>query len=216
MKIRTSVVLFFLAFLTSSVFAQDPKAKAILAEVSRKYRSYHVIRAEVSILAENPQSKTKDTRSGTLYVQSAANQYKLILPGREMTSDGKTLWTWLKEEKEVQVTDAVTDGEGINPAKIFLIYEKGYKYLLTGESKLAGRTIQTIELTPENTKQQWFKIRLGIDKLAKQIKTATLFDKNGSRYTYTVKNMTGAVKLAASFFSFNPKAHPGVEIVDLR
>lgn len=205
-----------LVLLCGPLRAQDPKARAILAEVSKKYRTYNVIRANVAIQLENPQSKLKDNQSGTLYVQSATNKYKLILPAQELISDGKTQWTWLKEEKEVQVNNAQAEGQGLNPATIFLIYEKGYKYLYTGESRAGGRLIQTIELTPTDPKAQWFKIRLGIDKAAKQIRTALLFDKNGSRYQYTITSLTSAVKLSPSFFTFNPKANPGVEVVDLR
>ena len=60
-----------------TAFAQsEVKAKEILAEVSKKYRSYDVIKTEFSYTLENPQAKIKETQSGTLFVRSKVNKYK--------------------------------------------------------------------------------------------------------------------------------------------
>ena len=79
-----------------------------------------------------------------------------------------------------------------------------------------GKTYQSIELTPTDTKQSIFKVKLLIDKAKKQIYSAQLFDKNGSRYTYTVNSFIPNAPAAADSFIFDPKKHPGVEVVDLR
>ena len=59
--------LFIAAFLVigsmMSVMAQsEAKAKVILAEVSKKYRSYDVIKTEFSYTLENPEAKSKKFR----------------------------------------------------------------------------------------------------------------------------------------------------------
>jgi outer membrane lipoprotein-sorting protein len=43
-----------------------------------------------------------------------------------------------------------------------------------------------------------------------------IFDKNGSRYIYTIQSFTPNVKVPESTFTFDKKDHPGVELVDLR
>jgi len=194
----------------------DAKAKAILAEVSKKYRSYNVIKTDFSFMLENPQAKIKETQQGSLIAKSEANKYKVTMTDQELYSDGKSQWTYLKDNKEVQITDVDNNTDGINPAKIFTIYEKGYKYLFTGEKKVGAKTLQTIDLSPLDIKKSIFKIRLTIDKAAKQITNVVIFDKSGNRYTYAIKSFTPNVKVAESVFAFDAKKYPGVEVVDLR
>ena len=195
----------------------EVKAKAILAEVSKKYRAYDVIKTDFSYTLENPQAKIKETQSGTLFVRSKTNKYKIILKGQELISDGKNQWTYLKADKEVQLSEVDNNAEGLNPAKIFTIYEKGFKSLYTNDTKSAnGRMVHNIDLTPTDSKRTFFKVRLQIDKLNKQITNAVIFDKNGNKYTYTIKTFTPNVKVPESTFAFDAKKYPGVEVVDLR
>jgi outer membrane lipoprotein-sorting protein len=222
------IILYSLIALSTSTtaFAQkDTQAKAILAQVSQKYKSYDVIKTDFSFTLDNQQAGVKETQTGTLISKAKAGKYKVTLYNstsvkdvdKEIISDGKSQWTYLKKDKEVQVGDAAKGGEGINnPSQIFTIYERGYKYLYTGEQKIAGKAFQVIDLTPENEKQSIYKVRLLIDKVKKQIYSALLFDKNGNKYNYTVKSFTPNAPIADSMFAWDVKAHPGVEVVDLR
>jgi len=194
----------------------DIKAKAILADVSRKYRSYDIIKTDFTYTLENQQANTKETQIGTIYVKSKTNKYKIILKGQELISDGKTQWTYLKADKEVQLSVVDNDPNTLNPAKIFTIYETGFKYIYTGDTKVNGRVNNIIELTPLDTKRSFFKVRLNIDQINDQITNAVIFDKNGNRYTYVIDSFTPNFKVSESIFAFDPKQYPGVEIVDLR
>ena len=200
-----------------TAFAQsEVKAKEILAEVSKKYRTYDVIKTEFSYTLENPQAKIKETQSGTLFVRSKVNKYKVILKGQELISDGKNQWTYLKADKEVQLSEVENSSDALNPAKIFTIYEKGFKSVYTNDTKLNGKTLHNIDLTPIDSKRSFFKVRLQIEKLTKQITNAVIFDKNGNKYTYTIKTFTPNVQVPESTFAFDSKLYPGVELVDLR
>ncbi|SDJ71876.1 chaperone LolA [Pedobacter sp. ok626] len=194
----------------------DAKAKAILNEVSKKYRSYDVAKADFTLIIDNQQANAKDTQQGTIYVKANANKYKVSMTTQDMISDGKTLWTYLKEEKEVQVTNVTNSDDALNPAKIFTIYEKGFKYLYTGDKKVGTKVYQMIDLTPTDINKSYFKIRLTIDKAAKQIASALILEKNGNKYTYTVKSFLANAKVPESTFTFDAKKYPGVEVVDLR
>ena len=200
-----------------TAFAQsEVKAKEILAEVSKKYRTYDVIKTEFSYTLENPQAKIKETQSGTLFVRSKVNKYKVILKGQELISDGKNQWTYLKADKEVQLSEVDNSSDALNPAKIFTIYEKGFKSVYTNDTKLNGKVLHNIDLTPLDGKRSFFKVRLQIEKLTKQITNAVIFDKNGNKYTYTIKTFMPNVKVPESTFAFDSKLYPGVELVDLR
>ena len=217
MKKIMYVLAFMIAGSTLKVSAQsETKAKAILAEVSKKYKSYDVIKTDFSITVNNPQAKVNETQSGTLYVRSKANKYKVIFEDQELISDGKSQWTYLKEDKEVQLTDVDNSAKGLNPAKIFTIYEKGFKSLYTNDSKANGKIYHHVELSPIDPKSSFFKIKLKIDKVSKQIVNAVVYDKNGSHYTYSINTFTPNVKVPESTFAFDAKKYPGVEVVDLR
>lgn len=213
------ILMLFLAAsgISYSTYAQtDERAKAILAEVSKKYRSYDIVKADFTFTLDNKQSNTKNSQQGTLYVKANANKFKVAMSDQELISDGKSQWTYLKKDREVQVSDVDNSGDALNPAKIFTIYEKGFKNLYTGERKVGVKTYQMIDLSPMDTKRSYFKIRLSIDKTAKQIANVLIFDKNGNQYTYNVKAFIANVKVPETIFTFDPKKYPGVEVVDFR
>lgn len=200
-----------------SVMAQtDAKARAILAEVSKKYRSYDVIKTDFTFTLDNPQAKLKDTQTGTLYAKAKSNKYKVVLKSQELISDGKNQWTYSKADREVQLSEVDNSLNALNPAQIFTMYEKGFKYFYSGEKRVNNRLVHVIDLTPTDIKRSFFKVRLNIDKITKRISNAVIFDKNGNRYTYLIRTFTPNVKIPESMFAFDAKKYPGVEVVDLR
>lgn len=210
---------------TGMAMAQkDSQAKTILGQMSRKYKAYTTLKTDFTMTMASPQTESRGSQTGTLVSQSGSGKFKVILNSpvnksvveQEIISDGKTQWTYLKRDNEVQVNTVDKTPTGINPAEIFTIYEKGYKYLYTGEQRESGKVYQAIELSPESASQTIFKIKLLIDKNTKLIHSAQLFDKNGNHYTYTLSNFVPNPKIAANYFTFDAKAHPGVDIEDLR
>lgn len=226
MKKAILYIILFLTCINCALAQKDTQAKTILARLSSKYRSYNVIKTNFTFLLNSPNTGGNQTQNGTLIANSKNGKFKVTLfkPGskteveQEIMSDGKTQWTYLKDDKEVQVNNvSKTDADNeINPARLFTIYEHGYKYLYTGDQRISGKLCQVIDLTPENADKTFFKIRLLIDKARNQLYSAQLFDKGGNRYTYTLNTFTPNVSVPESTFTFNAKAHPGVEVVDLR
>lgn len=201
--------------ISTAVFAQvDKKAKDILSGVSAKYRSMKSMKAEFSYTLENPTAKIKETQSGSILLSGI--KYRLNIAGQEVISDGKTSWTYMKEAKEVQINTVDPAAEGVKPNEIFTMYEKGFLYRFVDEKTVAGKVQQNIELTPIDKSKEFFKVKLSIDKASKQIIKSIIYDKNGNRYTYTIKTFTANAPVSASSFSFDPKKYPGVEVVDLR
>ena len=43
-----------------------------------------------------------------------------------------------------------------------------------------------------------------------------MFDRSGNRYKYTITKFVPNVKVDDSFFTFDVKKYPGVEVIDLR
>lgn len=197
------------------VFAQeDKKAKEILNGVSAKYKSYKSLKADFSYTIENPQQKLNETQTGSITLMG--NRYRLLIAGQEIISDGKTSWTYMKESNEVQVNSIDPTAQEINPAEIFTMYEKGFLYKFVDEKTVGGKIEQNIELTPTDKTKDFFKVKLTVDKASKQIVRSTIFDKNGNRYTYTIKAFSPNPPVTEASFKFDAKKYPGIEVVDLR
>ncbi len=220
-------IILYTLLLTATInqaFAQkDAQARIILDAMSKKYHAYSTIKSDFTFTIQDQQNNTQGSQDGTLLIQAKTNKYKLTLYNEgsktavqeEITSDGKNQWTYTTKDKEVQLNKAENSEEAFNPAKIFTIYDKGFKYLYTGDATLKGHVYQVIELTPEQDKE-FFKVRLWVDKVKKQLFSATIFDKSGGRFTYTIKTFTPNVPAPDAAFTYDAKAHPGIEVVDLR
>ncbi len=199
----------------SSLFAQDQAAKKLLDEVSKKYDSYKTIQSDFSFKASQPNAETY-TDKGQLFLNKPQKKYKIILPAQELISDGQSVWSVLKEDKEIQVTDADNDSQSIGPNNIFTFYRSGYKYISMDDETVdkAGK-MNVVELSPLDTKSNYFKIKLRINK-NKHIHDVAIFDKSGAKYTYTIHTLYVNHQLADSNFVFQKDKFPGLEVVDLR
>lgn len=209
-------ILFALGYLQIQVAnAQvDKKAAAILSGVSAKYKSYKSINVDFAYTLENPSAKIKETQTGNLILSGA--KYRLNIAGQEVICDGKTTWTYMKEAKEVQVNSVDANEDGIKPAEIFTMYDKGFLIKFVNESQVGAKVLQNLELTPTDKSKAFFKIKLTVDKSAKQLVKSVIFDKNGNRYTYVIKNFNANTAVSPSTFTYDAKKYPGVELVDLR
>lgn len=222
---KATLYIALIIFTATHAFAQqDAKAKAILSQVSAKFKTYITVKTDFAFTLDNPQAGGKQTQGGTLLTTPKSGKFKVTMfdpdnkteVEQEIISDGKTQWTYMKKDKEVQVNNAAKADEELNPSRLFTLYEHGYKYIYTGDQKLNGKTCAVIDLSPEDANKAFFKIRLFIDNVKKQLYSATMFDKGGSKYTYTLNTITPNIKIADDTFTFDKKAHPGVEVVDLR
>ncbi len=216
-KIASLLLASCLFICVANSFAQTPDTKTattILNGVSAKYKAYSSVKASFTMKTEGANNKVTDTQSGTLYVKG--NKYKLELANQEITCDNAKIWTFLKDANEVQVNTYEPDEDAITPTQIFTIYEKNFLCGYVEEQTINAKVYQVIDMTPNDKNKPYFKVRLLIDKAAKTIYSAKVFDKNGSRYTYEIVKLTPNPVLVDTYFTFNAKDHPGIEVVDLR
>ncbi len=193
---------------------QDPQAGKILDAVSAKYTSLKSFQAAFTQTLENPAAKLKQNLSGEVMV--SGDKYHLATSGQEIINDGKTTWTYLKNENEVNITESDPTNQDMSPAQMYNMYKKGYKYQLLKSVKEGGVTYDQIELTQEDRKNDVFKVDLLVNPVDKSIKSVKTFKKNGTRTTFTLKNFKPNVPVTATTFAFDKNAHKGVKVVDLR
>ncbi len=208
------LILVFLFFLSSAFVTVDKEANRILDKVSRNYKSYKSIKAAFKIKILNKQDKSAQTEKGTLFVKG--KKFKVEMDGQDIYCDGKTMWTYLKDANEVQISTYNPKNNDINPSEIFTVYEKGFLSKFIGEGKKGNIVTEHIELTPTDKKKPFFKIKLTIDKVAKKIMDMTVFNKNGVESVYEITTFSSNIKYEDTFFKFDKKSKPGVVEIDLR
>jgi chaperone LolA len=194
----------------------DARAKAVLDALAKKAATYKSLKATFTMNVADAGGKGGTTQRGTFFMKGA--KYRLTLPTQDTRSDGRTLWTYLKEAKEVQVStpDASSDN-ALSPVKLFTQFsDRDYKSRYLGERKVGAKTAHVVELLPTKSTQAFKKVELAIDKVSGTVASGTIWDKSGARYAYTIATYTPNVAIPDAQFVWDSKGNPGVEVVDLR
>lgn len=202
--------------LSQPVLAQnDTKAKAILEKVSKKINGLKSLKANFALHLASGNGKVKETKKGTFYMKGP--KYKVALNGQEIICDNKTVWTYMKDANEVQVSAYNPNEQTLSPAKLFTnFYDKEYSYKYAGTKKVNGKNCDVIELTPTSKGKQFSKVELAVDQSSSTIVGGNVYEKNGNKYQYDISNFTPNASMTDALFTFDTKKHPGVEVIDLR
>jgi outer membrane lipoprotein-sorting protein len=213
MKKLSLIVLSSIISLGSFAQEVDVKAKAILDKLSAKTKSYTTIKAEFQYSISNKSEGISDSQTGKIQIKG--DSYFLSIQGQDVISNGKGIWTIIKESEEIQINDLPDEDEEdyISPNKIFTLYEDGFKYKFAKEEN----GTQIINLYPKKAEEKSFhRIVLFINKAKNQITKVKVYGKDGSIFTYSIKTFTPNQAISDSQFTFNKANYTGYEIIDLR
>lgn len=214
---KKTAILVSLLIGTLLCFGQnDEKAKQILDQVSAKTKSYSTINVKFDFVHENVEEDMKENTAGELSLKG--NKYLLGFMNNTIICDSKTIWTYMKDANEVNISTLDEDEETVfNPAKMLTIYETGFKYKFIQERFEAGHALYIIDLYPVDVENSdYSRVRLEIDKDKNQIHKINYFSKDENRFIIMVKEFTINPDLNDSLFTFDKSKYPGVEVVDMR
>ena len=187
---------------------QDPQARVILDAMSLTYQkipSYSMV---------NETEDIDESYAGKISVKG--DMYRLVMDQQEVINDGETVWTYLNDVNEVNIDNHDAEAGDITPSTIYDIYKEGYKYLLINQITVEGKQYSVVDLVPNSKDAQYFKIRLQIAKTSNLLRQFTMFDKEGSEYSYLISKFDGSVALPDSYFIFDESKYKDVDVVDLR
>ena len=205
-----AIVTFSNVFTTSVQAQGDKKSTAILEAMSNKYQKVKSFKAVFTYTPEGGKSLKGDaTVKGT--------KFRLKMAGQEIFNDGKLMATYIKETNEVNLQDFDPSAGGdLDPTRIYSAYKKGFKYAFLQEKKEGAQTYEVVELTSTGKNSQVDKVQIQVNKADKSINSWKIFQKNGQKVTYKVEQFQPDVTVPDTYFTFNSKQFPGVEVVDLR
>ena len=195
---------------------QDPKAKEILDAMSDKYKSISSFQADLSYSMTNKTEGIDESYEGKIAIKG--DMYRLVMQDQEIYNDGTTIWTYLPnlDVPEVTIDNNNPDGGDITPSSIFNIYQEGYKYLYLNSANIDGKGYDIVDLVPNDKDAQYFKVRIEIGTKDRLLRTFTLFDREGSEYTYLITNFKSDVNLSDTYFRFDTSKLTEDQIIDIR
>ncbi|RSK41223.1 LolA family protein [Hymenobacter perfusus] len=214
MKKYLALLAFSVSLTSVATAQQDPKAGKILDQMSAKYQAMKAFKATFTQTLENDAAKVKENLSGDITV--SGQKFRLKISGQEVINNGQTMWTYMKAENEVNISDYEPEDQEISPSQIYTLYKKGYKYAYVQEAKEAGETVDIIDLSPEDRNNPVYKVRLKVGRTDKAVKSWQMFKKNGNRYTYKISKFQPNVPVDATTFNFDKAKYKGVKVIDLR
>ena len=146
--------------------------------------------------------------SGTIAVKG--RKFHASIPIATMWFDGKTQWTYMKKNNEVNVTTPTeAQLQAINPYNFINMYKKGFKYTMTSTAQA-----HTVHLTATDQKQKVREMFITVDKKTNTPTEVKLLQ--GTKWTsFTISHLK-ATKLADAEFAFSSKDFPTAEVIDLR
>ena len=107
--------------------------------------------------------------------------------------------------------------EGMDPSKLFTIWEDDFKNEWKGAVDLNGESLVQINLYPlAGDEKPFHTIQLFISEEDLELRRAVVKGREGTDVTYDVGSFKPQAEVPASTFTFDPGKFPGVNMVDNR
>jgi len=146
--------------------------------------------------------------SGTIAIKG--QKFHATTPQATIWFDGKTQWTYMKNNDEVNVsTPTEAQLQAINPYNFINLYKRGYTYTMN----TAG-TNYVIHLTSNSTDRKIKELFITVNKKNYQPMQVKMLQ--GKKWTTFDITSIKKENIADSQFRFNSKDFPKAEIIDLR
>jgi outer membrane lipoprotein-sorting protein len=195
------IILSFIICHLSFSFAYGQSAKQVLDKTAAVVAAKSGAKASFTIKGDQMNA------SGTIAIKG--RKFQASTPQATIWFDGKTQWTYLKKNDEVNVANP-TEAElaAINPYNFIYMYQKGYKYTM---EKKNGSFIVHLTATDKRSIQEMYitinsKSHIPSQIRMRQQKGWTTIDISGFKQS----------KLSDGMFRFNSKDFPNAEVIDLR
>lgn len=191
----------------------DEQSARLLDQMRNQMRPWTSYRVEFTASIEG-----QGTTNGTLTV--SGQRFAARVGGQELYFDGTTLWNYLSQNNEVTIERLDPEQPNVlsNPSRLLAVDPADYLHRsLPDVSTAGGGTLRVVELTPKVQTQDYTTITLYLDPktaLPKRILIAT--PSSDKPMEMTLRKLQTRVPVSEATFRFDPKAHPGVEVIDFR
>lgn len=193
--------------------ASAQTAKEVLAKAKTALQNAGGIEASLHIETLNGQQPS--TTQGQIRLKG--EKFVLDTPESATWFDGKTQWTYLNDNNEVNITNPTTEEiESINPYALLSLHERGYTYTLGAQTTYKGKAVYEVRLSSPNTRSDILKLTVLLDKSSYYPVYIEGDFQNDVHSRISVSEFKQGVQFNDAFFVFDKNKYPQVEIIDLR
>ena len=216
---RLAIVL-LAAALVSPVAAQtqraDPQsAEAVARALQENYDRVRDFTADFVHRYQGVVLRQTAVERGQLLVKKPGKmRWDYNAPERKLfVSDGRKLYSYLPQDKQVIVSDVPTEDHATTPA----LFLTGKGNLLRDFTVSFGQAVDTLagttvlKLVPRRSEAEYDWLMLAVDPRSLQIRTLITVDGQGGKSTFTFTNLKENVGLADKEFAFSMPR--GVDVV---
>jgi outer membrane lipoprotein-sorting protein len=182
---------------------QAESAKSILDKAAAIVSNPSGVKAHFQMI-----SKQFGSTNGEIAVKG--NKFHATTPDATIWFDGKTQWTYMKGNEEVNVSNpSESELQSINPYNFINIYKKGFKL----SSKTVGNSYE-VHLKPTDKSRKIQEMYIIVDKNTYHPTHVKMLRKD--KWSVIIISQLKATNLSDAMFQFNAKDFPQAEIIDLR
>ena len=206
-----------IALLSLPVIAQQQQsqAKAILDKTAEAFRKAGGVKADFTVKAVT-NGLVEGAENGTIQLKGE----KFVLKTSDIITwfDGKTQWSYVTKNDEVNVSNPTQEElQQINPYTFLYMYQKGFSYKLGTVKVYQGKAVWEVILTANDKKQELESITLYVTKSTYEPVYIQLQQRGQkTRNEITVTAYQTGLDYADHVFTFDRKAYPTAEVIDLR
>ena len=178
-------------------------AKSILDKAAATVSNPSGVQANFQMI-----SKQFGNTSGSISIKG--KKFHASTPQAIIWFDGKTQWTYMKQNDEVNVSNPTEEElQAINPYNFINIYKKGFKL----SSKKVNNSYE-VHLKATDKKRKIQEMYIIVDQNSYR-PTHVKMQQNGKWSTLIISGLK-TTSLSDGLFQFNAKDFPKAEIIDLR
>ena len=205
-----------IALLSLPVIAQQQsQAKVILDKTAEVFRKAGGVKADFTVKAVT-NGLVEGAENGTIQLKGE----KFVLKTSDIITwfDGKTQWSYVTKNDEVNVSNPTQEElQQINPYTFLYMYQKGFSYKLGTVKVYQGKAVWEVILTANDKKQELESITLYVTKSTYEPVYIQLQQRGQkTRNEITVTGYQIGLDYADHVFTFDRKAYPTAEVIDLR
>ena len=196
------------AALAVTAFAQND-AKSILNKVNNNLKSIKGATADFSYSTKDRNNHNLGAISGKIALKG--NKYFIQQGATQIFCNGQKVWNFNGKD-EVNLGDVDNSSSTLNPQKILsgdFVNMDFTSRLIANQGSLA-----VVELVPTDKRKNFTKVDITVNKSRSLITKAVVYEKGGNTVLFKLSNINTNVSLPDSKFVFDPKTHPGVEVID--
>lgn len=207
--LRHAALAALLIFSVTAGYAQS--AKSILDRAAATLNG-NGISAKFTVNVFNG-TKLQGGTSGSVAIKG--NKFHASTGQNIVWFDGKTQWTYVKKNEEVNVNNPTeAQLQSMNPYRFVNIYKNGYNLSVSNASS-RGQAAYSVHMKAQNSKKDIQEAYISIDKSTYQPLSIRMRKGAKQWYNITISNIQNQT-LNDNIFKFNQKDFPKAEVIDLR